>query len=166
MKKIVLTIATLVAVAASATAQNFKKGDWFLGAGTSNLMVGSLFTADDSETDLEASLNGGYFLFDKMAVETRLSFNGTWYNHEFDANYSFGAGLRYYPVGNLFGSASYLGTVAAKGFPVRSHLMTGIGYDWFVSDRVFLEPALYYSRKLIKGGYNSLFLSLAVGVKF
>lgn len=77
MKKIILTIATLAAVAASATAQNFQKGDWFLGAGTSNLMFGRLFSKTVSETGLEMAVNGGYFLFDKVAVETILTFDGT-----------------------------------------------------------------------------------------
>lgn len=165
MRKIVFFIVTLAAVVASANAQNFEKGDWFLGAGASNLMLGSLFSKTASETALEMTVNGGYFLFDKMAVETQLTFDYEWYDHKCYSNYSFGADLRYYPVGNFFGAVGYAGTVS-DNLPLSSYFMVIAGYDWFVSERVFFEPALCYWKRLTKNSLNSISLNLAVGVKF
>lgn len=81
------------------------------------------------------------------------------------SSFTFGAGVRYYPVGDLFARIGYSGIVR-KEADFSSALGVSVGYDLFLSDKVFFEPALSYSKNLSKLGNHNLGLSLGIGVKF
>lgn len=167
MRKAVLAVAATVMVALGAGAQDFGKGDWFVGA-NSSIHDWELGGEDAlPATWLDVNAFGGRFLSDRLAVDAMAGFNFAKAKGSRGASaFIFGAGVRYYPVGNLFARLGYNGRTVKNGNPV-SNLDVKIGYDWFVSKRVFFEPALYYEKNINKGGGdNVLGLSLGIGVRF
>lgn len=152
-----------VALSIGANAQDFSKGDWMLNASVSELNL----DFSSSATSLNIGANAGYFISNKFAVEAQLGVDYTKLDNVDGAtNFAFGAGVRYYPVSNLFARARYLGTKLEGVDDLSSSLGVAVGYDWFLSEKVFFEPALEYRRGLGDGGGNNLGLSLGIGVKF
>ena len=160
-------------ITTGASAQNFEKGDWVLRADVSNLRLSHSFADQLSTTSFDAGVATGYFLADKLAVEAQLGLDwskikGT----DASSDFTFGAGVRYYPVGNLFARVGYAGRkrdgsdLTSSGRDLSSFLMAAVGYDLFLSDKVFFEPAVVYSDNLGKNEPQSLGLLLGLGVRF
>ncbi len=175
MKKIFF-FAVIISVAVSATAQkqNFRKGDVFLNAGLSELRFDHLNRRIDSmrTVNIELAVDAGYFISDKFAVNAALGYGyqksgkkGVENLDDGTSRFTFGAGVRYYPVGNLFAGVGYYGG-KSNGARLYSRLRVTAGYDLFLTGSVFFEPAIYYARNLSKLGTDNLGLSLAFGVKF
>jgi hypothetical protein len=80
--------------------------------------------------------------------------------------------VRYYPASNLFARVGYYGSVPLFSGDERSYFDARIGYDIFLSKKVFFEPALYYQKNLNKSFYtnrgteNVFGLSLGFAVRF
>lgn len=176
MKKMILMAAVAVMAAVSANAQNFNKGDWFVGAQSTSLGFMHGFKKDYSGTNFNLSALGGYFLSDKFAVDATAGFthtavkigdkNSAGYLNSNSSNFVFGAGVRYYPIGNLFARVGYNGN-GGSGSDVTSYIDAKVGYDFFLNDKVYFEPAAYYEKNLnTGGGENILGLSLGLGVRF
>jgi opacity protein-like surface antigen len=165
MKKIILMAAVAVMTAVSASAQDFSKKDWFLDANLSSFGLAHAFQDGESATALSLNVGGGYFLSDKFALEAGL---GTAIVEDANA-FSFGLGARYYPYKNLFASLGYSG-MKVEDFDIESNLALTVGYDLFISDKVFFEPAVFYQKNINKksdgGGLNTIGLSVGIGVKF
>lgn len=153
--------------AVSVDAQSFDKGDWFLGAQSTGLDIIHRFTDGSSGTDFDLSFGSGLFLADKLAIDVM---TGIDYVKVKDADgvgaINFGAGVRYYPVGNLFARLGYNGQARFHDGKLVSYLDAKVGYDIFLSEKVFFEPAVYYEKRTIKGGENILGLSIGIGVRF
>ncbi len=166
MKKLLFMSLAAVAVAASASGQNFEKGDWMLKADVSNLQLSHAFNDGFSATSFRVGADVGYFLANRFAVDASLGLDySKMEGMDTSSDFSFGAGVRYYPVGNLFARAGYNGSVS-RGSDVTSFLGATIGYDLFLSEKVFFEPAIVYAKHLAEGGSNSLGLSLGFGFRF
>ncbi|MDR2911674.1 MAG: hypothetical protein LBV38_00005 [Alistipes sp.] len=179
MKKVILLSVGLVfialAAATNANAQGFRKGDWVVNANVSGLEFNRLSQNDNprqpdeklSVTDFDVTAQAGYFIFDKLAVNAVVSFNyEKWsYLDDSTSSFGFGAGVRYYPVGNLFAGVDYIGQTSGDS-DFGSHGKVSVGYDWFLADNVFFEPAVFYSKKFAKNGSENFGLSLGLGVKF
>jgi opacity protein-like surface antigen len=173
MKKVILLSAALVmialAAATNANAQGFRKGDWFLSGQVSNLNMSYAVRSIDSlsSVQLNVAAHGGYFVSDKLAVDATL---GVEYSklerNRASSSFTFGAGVRYYPVGNLFAGIGYAGVKRNYSNHLDSYLMATVGYDLFLSEKVFFEPAVIYSNNLTKNPIHAFGLSLGVGVKF
>ncbi len=162
MKKIIFLAVAALTVAVSANAQ---KGDWVLSGRLSGLDFEHSFVDEYSTTNFNISANVGHFLSDKFMLDATL---GLGYEKEKDIDadtaFIFGVGARYYFAGDFFGRVGYEGITG--GDKLVSLAKVSVGYDWFISDKVFFEPAVYYQKDLAKGGYNDIGLSLGVGVKF
>lgn len=166
MKKMILLAAAAVMAAVSANAQDFNKSDWYFGAQSTGLVLQHRFIDGNSATDFDLNAVGGWFFADKFAADAMLGFDyAKWQGYDADHALNFGAGVRYYPFGNLFARLGYNGQ-AANGREVVSYLDAKVGYDLFLSEKVFFEPAVYYEKNLAKGGENILGLSFGIGVKF
>lgn len=179
MKKVVLSAAVVAVFAIGANAQTFSKGDLFLNANISGLKLTHAFTDDIGMTEFDIEANAGYFLSNRLAVDTSLGFNyskWTGADAKGESSYTFGAAVRYYPFGNFFARAGYFGETyivrhAADGQTstdkkLASWFRSSVGYDWFISEKVFFEPAIFFNKQLEKGGTANLGLSLGVGIKF
>jgi hypothetical protein len=179
MKKMILTAAlavvTVVTTAVGAHAQNFNRGDWFLGAQSTGLTLATQFEPTtsanpDKITNLDLGAMGGWFFAPRFAVDAMVSFSyrkpGRLDGVSFRSvnNLNFGAGLRYYPVAGLFGRVGYTGATNTLDDALDSAIRVGVGYDLFVSQKVFFEPTVWYA-KHFEGGSN-MGLSIGVGVKF
>ncbi len=164
MKKVIFMAVAALMVAVSANAQ---KGDWVLSGRLSGLDLNYAF-ADDYTNNAKFNIgaNVGHFLSDKFMLDATLGLDYTKVK-DVDANtaFAFGVGARYYFAGDFFGRIGYDG-LKKKDVDLASYLGVSVGYDWFISDKVFFEPAVYYQKNLAKGGENNLGLSLGVGVKF
>ena len=166
MKKVILLAAVAMMAAVGANAQSFKKGDWFVGAQSTSLDFKHRFVEGAAATDFDLSAVGGRFLSDKFAVDAMAGIDYAKVKGADGANaFNFGAGVRYYPVGNLFARVGYNGQ-ARTNADLISYVDAKVGYDFFFNDKVFFEPAVYYEKNLAKGGENVLGLSLGFGVRF
>ena len=170
MKKLIFMTMAAVVVAVSANAQNFNKGDWFLGAQASGLDLGYSFVDKSNSFDLGLAAEAGYFISDKFAVDATLGLVYAKVKDVDDATSTFtlGVGARYYFAGNFFGRVGYEGLNVSLGGESAwaDYLGVSVGYDWFLSEKVFFEPAVYYQKNLAKGGENRLGVQLGIGVKF
>lgn len=169
MKKLIFLTAAVVMVAVGANAQDFSKGDWFLNAQTSSLGLEHSFVDDLSTTTFDLGVGGGYFLSNKFAIDALVGFDLVKVKDVDGVSaFNIGAGVRYYPVSNLFAKVGYKGVNASAGGKSAwtSYLGASVGYDFFFNDRVFFEPAVYYQKNLADGGENVLGLSLGLGIKF
>ncbi len=173
MKKIFGGIAAVL-LAGSATAQNFNKGDWFLGAGSTELGLNHSWgkRTFQNSTTFNLQGTGGWFFADKFAVDAsaglsyvRVGEKGR-LGYLSETNFVFGAGVRYYPVGNLFGRLGFRGETGTNLYA----LSLDVGYDFFITDKFYFEPAVYYYKNLTEsysgGRQNGVGLSLGFGVRF
>lgn len=167
MKKLILA-AILVVSASFASAQSFEKGDVFLQGQLTGLDLGVISNDGNSMTSFDLQADGGYFFSNFLAAEATLGFE---YAKEegLDATnaLTYGIGLRAYPVRNLFAGVGFQG-YATKDQTLTSGLNVRVGYDLFVSEKVFFEPALYYKKGLSEGikKVNAFGLQLGIGVRF
>jgi hypothetical protein len=169
MKKFLLI--TLVALLGIATANaQIAKGTTVLIASGSSLDLG--YTSN-SDTDLKTTgfgLTGvgAHFIIDNLAIVGGLGFDYIhykWHGESENSNsIGFLAGLRYYFVKTAYGSALYSGS-KSKGSDFASAVHLEVGYDIFISDKVFLEPAVYYGKGFSDSDKTSSFgVSFGIGV--
>jgi hypothetical protein len=165
--KVVLAAAAIF-VAANASAQNFSKGDVFLGAKATDLNFGYNFVDEFNQTKFGIGVEGGYFFADKFAADANLGIKYS-KNKGLDgtSTFNFGVGLRYYPVGNLYARVGYAGEKETD-IDMTSLIKVGVGYDLFLTENWYFEPALYYQKDITKDGskMNGIGLELGVGLKF
>lgn len=166
MKKFLFLTMAAVVVAVSANAQGFSKKDLFLNANISGLNLEHEFVSGGSATAFDLNVGGGYFISDKFAIDALIGIGYAKTKGVDGASaFGFGAGVRYYPAGNFFAKVGYDG-LKAKNVDLASRLGLTVGYDCFLSEKVFFEPAVYYKKNLAKKGPSTVGLSLGVGVKF
>ena len=158
MKKIATLCASLL-VALAANAQ-FEQGKVYCGASLSGLSL-----SYNGSSDLNLGLQGqvGYLFDDNLMGVGNLSYQHTGAAGVSDY-VSVGVQGRYYIVQN----GLYLG-VGAKLAHTGSYndVMPGVevGYAFFVSRTVTIEPALYYDQSFKNhSGYSTIGLRVGVGV--
>lgn len=158
MKKIgILCASLMMAVAANA---QFEKGKVYCGASLSGLNL-----SYNGTSDLNLGVNGqvGYLFDDNLMAVGSLSYQHT--GKEGVKDYvSVGVQGRYYIIQN----GLYLG-VGAKLAHTGSYndVMPGVevGYAFFVSKTVTIEPALYYDQSFKNhSDYSTIGLRVGVGV--
>ena len=168
----------MFAVGANAQ-KSFRKGDWLVGAQVSGLGFESHFNdGAGGSRQFNFGATGGLFLMDKLAVDLAAGVDYTKVGgNDSDCGVDFGAGIRYYPVGNLFARLGYRGQTGTGqyGGDLHSFLGAKVGYDVFLSENVFFEPAVYFEKSLNSsrpfhmrdtGTENILGLSFGFGGKF
>lgn len=158
MKKIgILCASLMMAVAANA---QFEKGKVYCGASLSGLNL-----SYNGTSDLNLGVNGqvGYLFDDNLMAVGSLSYQHT--GKEGVKDYvSVGVQGRYYIIQN----GLYLG-VGAKLAHTGSYndVMPGVevGYAFFVSKTVTIEPAIYYDQSFKNhSDYSTIGLRIGVGV--
>lgn len=158
MKKLATMFAALL-MAVSANAQ-FEKGKVYCGASLSGL---SLSYNGSSELNLGVQGQGGYFFADNWMALAQVSYQHT--GKEGVRDYvSAGVQGRYYIIQN----GLYLGA-GAKLAHTGSYndVMPGVevGYAFFVSRTVTIEPAIYYDQSFKNhSDYSTIGLRVGVGV--
>ena len=154
MKKIALFVmALMISVAASA---QFEQGKGYLGASLSGFDISS--QAKKFHVGLDAKV--GYLFADNLMATAQIG-----YNHMEDQKdtFVFGAGGRYYIVQN----GLYLGaSLKYKHAENYNDFLPGVqvGYAFFVSRTVTIEPELYFDISTKKFDYSCYGLGIGVGV--
>jgi len=154
MKKFALILfALMVTVAADA---QFEKGKAYLGASLSSLDLSS----QAKKFHFGINVKGGYLLADNLMATAQVG-----YDHLQDADdtYQFGVGGRYYIVQN----GLYLGAgVKYKHAPSYNDFLPGVqvGYAFFISRTVTIEPELYMDFSTKKFDYSCYGLGIGIGV--
>ena len=154
MKKIAFVIvALLMSVAANA---QFEKGKGYLGASLSGLDLSSQAKHFHFGFDIKA----GYLFADNLMATAQVG-----YNHLEDSKdtFLFGAGARYYIVQN----GLYLGaSMKYKHAYEYNDFLPGvqIGYAFFISRTVTIEPELYMDFSTKKFEYSCYGLGIGIGV--
>ena len=157
MNKIALIVVALV-MSVAANAQ-FEKGKGYLGASLSGFDIGS--QAKQFHIGLDAKV--GYLFADNLMGLVEVG-----YKHVEDTpdNYTLGASGRYYIVQN----GLYLGAgLKYKHAEDYNDLLPGahIGYAFFVSRTVTIEPEVYYNQSLKNhGDYSGFGFRIGIGIYF
>lgn len=159
MKKIVMIIFAL-AMTMTASAQ-FEEGKVYLNASLTGLDL-SYSGADKFNLGVEAK--AGYFFADDWMALGQVAYNHSGDDDVAD-NITFGVGCRYYIVQN----GLYLGLNAKLLHASHNYndVMPGleIGYAFFLSRTVTVEPAVYYDQSFKRhSDYSKIGARIGVGV--
>jgi len=169
MKKLGLLMVLAMFGTITANAQHFTKGTKMFSANATGLNFGvtNIKDADDSFISLGIIGKGSYFVIDNFAITTGLGFNYQKVGDDNFNSFSFEAGARYYMVKGLYGALAYEGSVA-KGADYLSFGKIEVGYDIYISERVFFEPAVYFEKGFgdTASDISQYGLSVGIGVNF
>lgn len=158
MKKLFLLLTALV-LSVTAHAQ-FEEGKMYAGASLTGL---NLSYNGSKELSVGLSAKAGYFLADNLMLlgEVGYSHEGTDYPHQF----KLGAGGRYYIIQNgIFLGANCKYVHASHGY---NDFMPGveIGYAYFISRTVTVEPSIYYQHSFKShSDFSTIGLNIGFGI--
>ncbi|MDL2278300.1 hypothetical protein LJC57_06870 [Parabacteroides sp. OttesenSCG-928-G07] len=164
MKKVILMAVITILCIHTASAQ-FEKGSKTLSANVTGLNLGftSVKDADDTQIDFNIMAKGSYFIIDNLAITAGLGYAyekiGNYKNHLFQ----FEAGGRYYLYQGLYGALAYVGT-KMKDVDLISFGKIEVGYDFYISENVFFEPAIYLEKGFGDTAKDVTRYGLAVGI--
>lgn len=156
-KMIMVAVAMLATVAAHA---QFEKGKVYCGASLSGL---NMSYNGSEEFNLGVQGKGGYFVTDNVAALAQFSYDHCGKEGLKDY-FSVGAQGRYYIIQNglfLGAGAKYIHTGD------YNDVMPGVevGYAFFVSRTVTIEPSLYYDQSFKDhSNYSTIGLRVGIGV--
>lgn len=151
-----MVVALVVSVAARA---QFEQGKVYVGASLSGLDL-SYNGADKGKFGVQAK--GGYLFADDWLVLGQVAYNK---QHEVPVDLSAGIGARYYIIQN----GLYLGIGADYHHFGGNHddfmPSVHVGYAFFLSRTVTVEPEVYYNQSFKNhSDYSTIGLSIGVGV--
>ena len=139
----------------------FEKGKLYLGASMSGL---DLSYSGATEMNLGVDALVGYTIADNFMVYGTAGYNHSGLKYNYD-RFSIGAGGRYYIVQNgLFLGANCKFIHANKSY---NDVMPGveIGYAYFISRTVTLEPSIYYQQSFKNhSDFSSVGLRIGIGI--
>lgn len=161
MRKILIVVGFLL-LSMGAQAQ-FEKGTWMVNPSISGL---ELSWNKDSKAKFGFGVQGGAFLVDNVVL---LVDGEALWTSPVDV-YSLGVGGRYYfnDIGVYMGAGLYGSRINPKvGSNVNNFsLKLEVGYAFFLSKTVTIEPALYYNQSFKDSDYTELGLKLGFGFYF
>lgn len=156
-KRIISLMVMAMVVTLSANAQ-FEKEKYYIGASLSNL---SLSYNGADETSFGLGAKAGYLFDDDLMVTAQLEYDK---KHGQSSYFKAGVGARYYIVQNglyIGLSAHYLHSSNFDDFQPGIQL----GYAFFLSRTVTIEPELYYDQSLKDhGDYSTVGIRIGFGV--
>jgi hypothetical protein len=121
------------------TAQTVNQGAWMVG-GSASLDIVKYKEADESITQFHFNPNLGYFIADDLAIGLGLNVDDLGIEGV-DATFSIGPFVRYYVTDPIFIQAN-VGLELNEGG--GTSFGAAVGYSWFLSNSVAIEPALYF----------------------
>ena len=182
MKKVILMMFVVVLCVTTANAQLtkdeknqvdkktlFEKGGKTLSASFSGLDLGFSGVDKLDNFNLDFGVRSSYFIADNFAVMAGLGINFSSPKGEDSyAEFNVEVGAKYYFWEAMYGGLAYKGYRHTFMDDWLSSCRFEVGYTYHITNNVFFEPALYYTRglsDLIKD-QAKLGLSIAIGVKF
>ena len=162
MKKKLLMIVLALTMSVTTFAQ-FEQGKKYASASLSGL---DLNYNSDQDWHLGLSLKGGYMFESSWMMTGQFEYD----YQQHGANYfAMGAGLRYYIEQNglyLGAGANYVHHSAASGHKVDDFMPSiQLGYAFFLSSTLTIEPELYYNQSLNDhSSYSGFGLRIGFGI--
>lgn len=158
MKKKLITLAMALFVAIGASAQ-FEQGKTYIGASLSGL---DLKYNGSDKGSFGFQVKGGYLFADDMMFTAQMGYDK---QNSVPASYSLGVGFRYYIIQN----GLYLGASADYKHRTKNFndLMPSVqvGYAFFLSHTVTVEPELYYEQSFKNhSDYSTIGFRIGLGV--
>jgi opacity protein-like surface antigen len=167
MKKVILLALIAIAGVATANAQ-FTKGSKTLFAKSTGLDFGitSIDGVDDSRISLDLSVGGSYFVIDNLAITAGVGIQSQSFGDENETAFDFTIGAKYYFYKGLYAGLAYEGAKFEK-LDLQSAGKIEVGYDWYLTDNVYFEPAVYFQKGFGDiDGISQFGLSIGIGVNF
>ena len=165
MKKLLMAaIGLMMAVSANAQYLNdsekvFYQGKMMIGASASGL---DLSYHKGSKWNLDLDVKGGYLLVDDWMITGKLGYNNSTYGH---SSFNIGAGLRYYIEQNgiyVGVGGKYAHTKGFDDFLPEAN----VGYAFFLSRHITIEPELYYELSTKCSDFSGLGLKVGFALYF
>ncbi len=165
MKKLLMAAIGLM-MAVGVNAQNrvksdtpFYAGKWMVGASASGL---DLSYHKGAKWSINLDAKAGYLFVDNWMLTAKMSYDNSTYTRSV---FGVGAGLRYYVEQN----GIYVGAggkfVHANG--IDDFLPeVNVGYAFFISRHITIEPELYYELSTKSSDYSGLGLKLGLALYF
>lgn len=160
MRKKIMTMAVALLAAVTANAQ-FEKGKVYVGGSLTGFNM--KYTGSD-KFSLGVQAQGGYFVTDDVMLLGQVAYDHSG-NKVVDDKFMAGVGGRYYIEQN----GIYLGVNCkyVHGGHNFNDVMPGVevGYAYFLSHSVTVEPAIYYDQSFKNhSDYSTIGLRIGVGV--
>jgi hypothetical protein len=122
---------------------------------------------DDSSIALNLGVEGSYFVIDNLAIKAGFVIDSEKYGDDSETDFGFTVGGKYYFYKALYGGLSYEGYKPGyKGADFLSYGKVEVGYDYYITDNVFFEPAIYFKQGFSKPESTQFGLSIGIGVNF
>ena len=165
MKKVLMAVIGLM-MTMGVNAQNmssaekvFYQGKYMIGASASGL---NLSYHKGEEWNLSLDVDGGYLIVDDWMITGKLGYNNTTYGH---SSFNLGAGLRYYIEQNgiyVGVGGKYAHTSGFDDFLPEAN----VGYAFFLSRHITVEPQVYYELSTKDSDYSGLGLKVGFALYF
>ncbi len=165
MKKLLMAaIGLMMAVSVNAQYLNtsepvFYQGKWMIGASASGL---DLSWHKGQKWNLSLEAKGGYLLVDDWMITGKVGYNNSTYG---SSSVNVGAGLRYYIEQNgiyVGVGAKYAHTNGIDDLLPEAN----VGYAFFLSRHITIEPEVYYELSTKCSDYSGLGLKLGFALYF
>ncbi|MDR2057561.1 MAG: hypothetical protein LBP83_04640 [Dysgonamonadaceae bacterium] len=167
MKKTFLIMLVAVFGVVSASAQ-FEAGKKTLSGKVTGFNFGYTTGENDyKEINVDLGVAGSYFIIDKLAIEALVGLSSNKVGDgDAATGFEFGIGARYYFWNALYGGLAYKGA-KFQDIDLQNFLNVEVGYDYYITDNVYFEPAIYFNKGFSDINKNSTFgLSIGIGVNF
>ena len=160
--KNLLTLALVVFGCMSLSAQAVNQGAWMVG-GSAGFSSTKVKDADESTTIINLSPNLGYFIADDLAIGLGVDLTSVSFGGESNTSFGLGPFVRFYFADAIFAQA---GVNLGLGDNEFTEFEVGVGYSWFVSNDVAIEPILFYNSHSVDGDFGDFStFGLAIGVQ-
>ena len=165
MKKVLMAaIGLMMAICADAQYLNdsekvFYQGKYMIGASVSGF---DLSYHKGSEWNMNLDVKGGYLLVDDWMITGKLGYSNGTYGH---STFNLGAGLRYYIEQNgiyVCVGGKYAHTSGFDDFLPEAN----VGYAFFLSRHITIEPEIYYELSTKCSDYSGLGLKVGFALYF
>ena len=165
MKKLLMAaISLMMAMSVNAQYLNspekvFYEGKWMIGASASGLDL-SYHKGEKWNLNLDAKV--GYLIVDDFMITGKVGYNNSTYGH---SSFNAGAGLRYYIEQNgiyVGAGAKYAHTNGIDDLLPEAN----VGYAFFLSRHITIEPEIYYELSTKCSDYSGLGLKLGFALYF
>ncbi len=137
----------------------FYQGKWMIGASASGF---DLSWHKGAKWNVNLDAKAGYLLVDDWMITAKLGYNNSTYTH---SSFNVGAGLRYYIEQNgiyVGAGAKYAHTKGFDDFLPEAN----VGYAFFLSRHITIEPEIYYELSTKCSDYSGLGLKLGFALYF
>lgn len=160
MKKTILFLAFLgLTMSAIAQRNPFAEGKWFINPSITGL---DLSYSKNTKLHLGADIQTGAFIFDDFALLVNLGGEA----NKNDNRISAGVGFRYYFLGSGFYWGAGLNVDKWKRHSADFGANAEVGYAFFISRRITLEPSVYYKLNFDDNDLSRFGLKLGFGLYF